>query len=396
MLWLTKRRGLLWILFLTLSFLSISPAAFGQKFTFGVLAGVSLSDDFRPTTRTFLGGTTQHVSNASQWFMVGPVLELALPGQVSVEIDAIRRRIRSTTLTVLAEPIEFPGGITISSLGPFTAEGFTWQFSLLGKYRIDAPRVKPFVELGPSFLPQENRDQTGITAGSGVEIPLWRLSVAPTLRYTRWVNNDNLGGVRNQFQFLVGVHETSTSVRPRAFGRQLSLGGVAGLGLTNLLRDRFEPAFLSSSVSDSDTAMAGIMIELPLRERLSVEVDGLYRPEHLIDRAHLPDGSIQNGTRTAFITWQFPLLAKYRMSGSRVAPIIELGPSFRAIAHANAENYSHYGITGGMGAATRVEGLRIAPAIRYTRWAADKRRFGQEPFPGTRLNQLELVVGFSF
>jgi hypothetical protein len=380
---------------------TVSPATFAQKVTVGVLAGASLTDDFQSGTYAFGGSTAIHISNASQWFMVGPMLELALPGGLSVEVDAIRQRRRSRSLIVLPEPLVFPNGVTITSYGPFTNSIVSpWQFSLLGKYRIDTRRIRPFVELGYSFLPRENRDQAGIAAGSGAEITLWRLNLAPALRYTRWLKNEDLAPVgpfgaqlvKDQVQLLVGIHEKSTARRPTAFGRPISLGVVAGFGLTKLLRDRFDPVSLSASGSDSITPIAGIQIEIPAGNHFFLEVDGLYRATH--NFGLLPGGSNRVSTGSAFLTWEFPILAKYKMLGPKVAPTIELGPSFRAIAHGGSGN--DFGVSGGVGVSARAGGLRIAPTLRYTRWRVDKYQLGREVSPATRPNQLELVVGFSF
>jgi hypothetical protein len=90
------------------------------------------------------------------------------------------------------------------------------------------------------------------------------------------------------------------------------------------------------------------------------------------------------------------VLAKFRTASTKAAPIIEIGPSFRAIGHANSENHSHGGVTGGIGVSLRLGEMQLTPAIRYTHWARDKGRFGQEPANATRPNQVEVVVGFSF
>jgi hypothetical protein len=99
--------------------LSVSPAS-AQKITLGVIAGASLTDDFRNTSITsgegglmFGEGSTLHLRNASQWFMFGPTVDVAFSKRLSVEVEAIRRRIRSTGVTILATPVEYPGGITI-------------------------------------------------------------------------------------------------------------------------------------------------------------------------------------------------------------------------------------------------------------------------------------------
>jgi hypothetical protein len=391
-----RTRLLRWFFIAALLGAAIPGSVYGQRLTVGVITGASLTDDFRPATLTVVGSQIRQVSDESDWFMVGPMVELALSKRLSVEVDAIRRRIRSRQAIIFPEPVLLPNGGT---LGSFTtiADEFTWQFSTLGKYAVATGNVKPFLESGFTFLPRENRDQTGVTTGSGIELGVWRLNISPALRYTHWLNNDSLGGVRDQFQFVIGVKERSDSVRPRAFGRPLTLGFVAGFGLTKLLRNHSEPAFGFASTSDSTTPVGGLLIRLPLRNHLSVEVNGLYRPTHTIDQTILPDGSLQNGERNAFLTWEAPVLARYEVPlVSKVAPVIELGPSFRAIAHGNSETHSHRGVTGGVGIAARVRSFTVAPTIRYTRWAADRDRFGREPFTATRPNQLELLVEFSF
>src|SRR4030095_8587461 len=122
---------------------------------------------------------------------------------------------------------------------------------------------------------------------------------------------------------------------------------------------------------------------------------GLYRPAHAMNGSILPDGSVRNLSRSAFLVWEFPVLFKYRKL-SRLAPSIEVGPSFRAIGHPNSKNYSHRGITAGLGVSARALRLNVAPTIRYTRWGADKMALGFGPIPGTQRDQVELVFGFTF
>jgi hypothetical protein len=376
--------------------LSVSSPASAQKITLGVLAGASLTDDYRAASRISPGGTTR-VWNSSQWFMIGPTLNVGFTDNISAEVNAIRRRIRYTELTVFPQPIELPNG-PISQFGPFLGDGYTWQVSALGKYKFSGVRVRPFTELGLSFLPVENRDKTGITAGAGVEFPVGRVTFAPTIRYTRWVTNPELGEVANRFQFLVGIHENSESRRPTILGHPLSLGFVVGTGITKLLKDRSDPLFQSGATSDPLTAIAGIRFELPVTRDFSVEVDGLFRGTHSISGALNPDGSIIRTVHSgsAFLTWQFPLLAKYKLPVSKVAPVFELGPSVRITAHTNSESYAHYGATAGAGVAARLKKMSISPTLRYTRWAADKKFRGVEPYTGTSPNQVEVVVGFTF
>jgi hypothetical protein len=357
-----------------------------------------VTDDYRDASITSFGGDTMYARNASQWFMIGPTLALGLTDNISAEINAIRRRIRSMEGTLLSKPWELPN-VTIYQLGPYLRDGYTWQISALGKYKFSGAGVRPFTELGLSFLPVENRDKTGITAGSGVELPVGRVSFTPTIRYTRWVTNPDLGEVANRFQFLVGIHENSESRRPTIMGRPLSFGFVVGTGITKLLKEEFDPVSQHGETSDPHTGIAGIRFELPVTDAFSVEVDGLFRGTHRISGAINPDGSIQRTVHsgTAFLTWEFPLLAKYKLPASKLAPVFELGPSVRITAHTpQSEYYSHHGATAGVGVVTRFKKMSISPTLRYTRWAADKTLNGREPSTGTSPNQVEVVVGFTF
>src|SRR5262245_34164550 len=114
--------------------LAVSSPASGQKVKLGVLAGASLTDDYRNASFAFPDGTTRYARNASQWFMIGPTLDVGLTDNVSAEVDAIRRRIRSTELTILPKPLEL-SDVTIYQFGPFLQDGYTWQISALGKYK---------------------------------------------------------------------------------------------------------------------------------------------------------------------------------------------------------------------------------------------------------------------
>jgi hypothetical protein len=71
------------------------------------------------------------------------------------------------------------------------------------------------------------------------------------------------------------------------------------------------------------------------------------------------------------ITWDFPVLAKYKFLLSRAEPLVELGPSFRLPQELNGGHLSTYGMTGGTGFEVHLLRLRIAPELRFTRWASD-------------------------
>jgi hypothetical protein len=378
------------VVVLSTCWLLSSVPGFGQKLKLGVVAGASVTDDFKTASFFSPGGilpsgetqySTTFLSNASRHFLVGPRLEVVLPWRLSVEAEALNRPIRSTSKVVVFPPFEFPEGVRVDTFGPFTSTQFDWQFNLLGKYRISKGRVRPFVESGLSVLPVENTDTRGITAGSGIEMRVSRLNITPAVRYTNWVTNRGRGAFPNQVQFVVGVSEASDAISPTAFGRELSLGVVAGLALSEGLRPSSP-----TEHSDSINVIGGVTVSTPLTKNLSLEIDGLYRPMHIIEGT----------SRSAFLTWEFPFLMKYKVNRPRVSPFAELGPSLRAIAHVTPRDHSHYGITGGTGVEARLSRLKIAPAIRYARWARDKNRFGQDTYLSTRQHQIELVIGFSF
>jgi hypothetical protein len=205
--------------------------------------------------------------------------------------------------------------------------------------------------------------------------------------------------VRDQLQFAVGVHEASTFRKPTLLGRRLSLGFVVGSGITKLLKDESNPARLSASSSDSHTPIAGIRIGFPVMKNLAVESDGLFRGTHKIDGTLLPDGSFRkSGSRTAFLTWEFPLLAKYELPARKISPRFELGPAFRITAHTHYQDhhYSHHGVAGGLGVSTHLGEMKVSPTLRYTRWAQDKVPLGVPIGGSTGPNQFEVIVGFSF
>jgi hypothetical protein len=64
-----------------------------------VLAGASLTDDYRNASFTYPDGTTRYTQNASQRFMIGPTLGVELTDNVSVEVNAMRRRIITVPTT---------------------------------------------------------------------------------------------------------------------------------------------------------------------------------------------------------------------------------------------------------------------------------------------------------
>ncbi len=99
------------------------------------------------------------------------------------------------------------------------------------------------------------------------------------------------------------------------------------------------------------------------------------------------------------LTWEFPVLAKYRWTRPTWTPFIAAGPSFRLAGNLNGFNPSHFGITAGGGIERQFRGIRLAPTVRYTRWQKDASRypmFTSAPYGGVNPNSVEVMFGISF
>jgi len=196
--------------------------AFSQPFSFGVKAGVPLTD--------FLNAAeSQDVSyvTATNRYIGGVTAELHLPFGLGVEVDALYRHLN------YQENSNLVSGSTIAGT---TASDF--EFPLLGKYRF--PKIKvvhPFVDAGVAFdslagVKQEvttvlngiiykssisnpgelhNSSTRGLVIGGGIDIHFLVIHLLPEIRYTRWGAqqffdvNGLLHSNVNQGEFLLGI-----------------------------------------------------------------------------------------------------------------------------------------------------------------------------------------------
>jgi hypothetical protein len=171
-------------------------------------------------------------------------------------------------------------------------------------------------------------------------------------------------------------------------GQDLSVGGIGGGSLTDAVQT--ETSYNIRTWSQSKDWIAGAVFELRLRSRFSVEVDALYRELRATTASVEPNGSLNGVSPFPVVSFEFPVLAKYRFGAGTLKPFVEAGPSFRATGNLNFFP-SHHGISAGIGVETHWRGLNIAPVVRYTRWAQDMLPFR----PVSQLNQVELLVGVS-
>jgi hypothetical protein len=377
-------------------------SAFGQRLSVGVIGGTNLTDDVRAGRQQSSGGllpsgqmqtTTQVVEPGVRRPIIGIQIDYRVSRRWSLEFDALRRELKSTSTTLFSPPIEFPGGPTVSAFGPSTQLLTPWEFPLLAKYRFRPNQsVRPFLSGGASFRPAgtgTGLSHAGITVGGGFEVlTKGGFRITPTLRYTRWADKPvgfSIGKpLQNQVELLAGFDRPSPDATIGFFGQRLSIGVVTGIGLGKDFRVGITE---QSQTPERNSPIVGIMVEAILPKNFAIEVDGLYRA------LHGTQAEFSRRVRFAHLTWEFPALVKYRaINRSRFTPFFEAGPSFRAEGNVNLRRVSHLGGTVGVGVETRLLRLRVAPRVRYTRWSGEADRvFSQAP-----LNQVHLLASFSF
>jgi len=176
---------------------------------------------------------------------------------------------------------------------------------------------------------------------------------------------------------------------PCALSQNLRLGAIGGTALTNDYSPYFMPGgtitlpdgtivhYLPVSArTGSRSFIGGAILGWDFNDRFSLETNAIYRRLHL--ERQIPT-----------VTWEFPVLAKYRLPLAHVRPFLEAGPSFRTTGNRNTEP-SHYGFSVGTGMDWETHGFRLSPTLRYTRWMSD-------PGAGiqTKQDQVEILLGVS-
>lgn len=189
-------------------FFTLSASA--QFFSAGIKAGLPLTDPFQDLTTqsTTTPGLNVHTYSSSKKFVAGGMVEVHLPFGLSIEADGLYRPLRLITDTTFTGQ---PG------MGRDSANYTSWEVPIVGKYRfLHTPLIKPYVEAGPSFrfldtLPSHFMSRHGFALGGGVEFKLYKLRIAPELRYTRWGTDTNSSFLSyaksnpNQAEVMLGV-----------------------------------------------------------------------------------------------------------------------------------------------------------------------------------------------
>ena len=181
-----------------------------------------------------------------------------------------------------------------------------------------------------------------------------------------------------------------------------SAGIVGGAGLTQDFQNYDLPpngappgeTVRILGISTPQRWIAGATVEARLPWHLSVEADALY---------HILQFRIGNqfGQNTPFfaadqhsVTWELPVLFKYRFGLPVVKPFIDAGPAFRYSYARSFTNPSNHGFTAGLGVEAHLWKLKIAPQFRYLRWARDQNvpRFALTTVP----DQVEFLTAITF
>jgi hypothetical protein len=176
----------------------------------------------------------------------------------------------------------------------------------------------------------------------------------------------------------------------------VSIGLIGGVALTDAVSDIQQqapqgPVLGFRSFSPTKDWIAGAAFDVRVRGAFSIEVDAMYRELNATWAAVVPDGSLNSVSFSPVVTFEFPVLAKYRFGSRKARPFIEAGPAFRTTGNLNF-NPSHHGVAAGFGLESEWHGLKFAPVLRYTRWAQDLHRYADIQ---SQPSQLELLLGIS-
>ena len=172
--------------------LLLATAACAQPFSIGVVGGMGLTDAFND--QSFIGlNARSHFYSQAKDYLVGPMAGVNLPFGLGVEFDALYRPVHLTNAEFITVAPSFTNSGTVN----------TWEFPLLGKFRLPEHSIQPFVEAGPSFRRAATSfsllsnvsllSNHGFTAGAGLQFHLLKVRFAPQIRYTRWTADASPG-----------------------------------------------------------------------------------------------------------------------------------------------------------------------------------------------------------
>jgi hypothetical protein len=203
----------------------------------------------------------------------------------------------------------------------------------------------------------------------------------PSLRYTRW--SDVRTGYyidepfrRDEIALLLAVDTRGATLRGPSGRQPLSAGFIGGTTLTR----GFPP---KNGFDGLTSRLAGVALDFRFNDRWSAEADVLYHPLVLSEEM-----------RATVVTWETPVMAKYRFGSGALRPLVIAGPSFRASGNRNSTSPSMFGFTAGVGWEISAGPLRLEPTLRYARWRTD---ISDESAPaGTRRDQVQILLSIRY
>jgi len=185
-----------------------------------------------------------------------------------------------------------------------------------------------------------------------------------------------------------------------AYGQPFSIGLIGGAGLTqdfqnyDVLPNGVFSGYTVVGSSTPERWIGGGTLEVRLPLHLSVEADALFRELRFKVGFQTGQAPPRLFAYQHVVTWEFPVLFKYRFELPRVKPFIEAGPAFRDPYNLSHTNPSNHGFAAGLGVEAHLWKLKIAPQFRYLRWARDQNvpRFGLT----TVTDQVEFLTAVTF
>ena len=159
---------------------------YAQHLSYGVKVGAPVTDILEG--RGNVATSTTHLT-------IGPMLDIHLPLGLGIEIDALYKRFSANS-------------------GSGSQSAGSWDFPILGKYRLPGIVARPYVEAGYTFNKLNSiaafklESRKGMLLGVGVEVSLSKVHIAPEIRYTRFNQKTTLLSLipnPNQAELLVGI-----------------------------------------------------------------------------------------------------------------------------------------------------------------------------------------------
>jgi hypothetical protein len=175
-----------------------------------------------------------------------------------------------------------------------------------------------------------------------------------------------------------------------ASGQFISFGVIAGGSVTEDFHNITPGADPIVAYSTPKRYVVGAMLELALRAGWSLELDGLFHPLGYTNAFVEPNGVLNSVSPATVVTWEFPVMAKYRFQRGRLSPFLEGGAALRTTGNLNGANPSHTGFIAGAGIEMPLGRFRFSPEVRYLHWAADPSFVVR-----SNSNQVELLAAFS-